>query len=131
MRATDIPLGCGGGTIEDTAREAGSSKLASQVLQVLADLGFDVEGIALPVTIHRTRAGHHQRSAGAWSWWLSAADGREIVGCHDPASMAIAAHQDGALSILEAALGAPSLDVENQWWLAYDAKRMAKTKEEP
>lgn len=38
------------------------------------------EGLAIPegARVERTRAGRHQRSAGAWSWYLLDADGSEL-----------------------------------------------------
>lgn len=50
------------------------TKAATQVKRMLTSHGIAVPG---DITIVRTRAGHHQRSAGAWSWY--AMDSRCVV----------------------------------------------------
>jgi hypothetical protein len=37
-------------------------------------------GIRVHTLIHRTRAGHWQRSFGAWSWWMECRDTPYTVG---------------------------------------------------
>lgn len=55
-----------------------TSKAAQRVRALLEAAG--VEGIPDTLVFKRTRAGYHQRSEGAWSWYCTDADGREFCG---------------------------------------------------
>jgi hypothetical protein len=44
--------------------------LAERIVSGLAAQGIDWPGGPANAVIRRTRAGRHQRSAGAWSWFL-------------------------------------------------------------
>lgn len=54
---------------------------AKQVVRMLAAAGVTDVG---EVTIERTHAGHHQRSAGAWSWYAVDAGGAVVAASQWP-----------------------------------------------
>src|SRR5437762_345921 len=57
-----------------------SAKIIQRVLHRLLDEEYAF------LRIHRVRAGHHQRSAGAWSWYAVDATGDEVIGSQWPVS---------------------------------------------
>jgi hypothetical protein len=64
-------------------------KLASKIVSLLERHGIRWPGGPENAVIVRTRAGHWQRSAGAWSWFLLRKDGETCypsVGSQYPAS---------------------------------------------
>lgn len=46
------------------------TKTCAAILKKFRDAGYDLPGPDSAYRIRRVRAGHHQRSAGAWSWML-------------------------------------------------------------
>ncbi len=72
-------------------------KLADQLVKIAQEFGLNVG--PGPHTLNRTRAGHWQRSAGAWSWWLADADGREVVGSTSPATDVVRAYREKRVTL--------------------------------
>jgi len=67
------------------------------------------------VTVQRTRAGRHQRAAGAWSWFVSKPG--DMLGCWlgscEPAGKIIKAHREGRVSLYQPRYaGEPELVIE-------------------
>ena len=90
------------------ARAAGSTRTAARLLQMAADIGLVRQLPLLPVRVWRTRAGRHQRSAGAWSWILMSADGQELFGSADSARDILSAHGEGRVTAIH---GSGTLEV--------------------
>ena len=61
------------------------TKRANQLRLLAISLGIDMPDW---IEIARTHTGHHQESAGAWSWFAVDVGGREILGsCHSVTSI--------------------------------------------
>ena len=74
-------------------REGRPTKLAERIAEIARAAGLHVgEG---PWTLHRTRAGYWQRSAGAWSWWLANGQGVEVAGSCDTTREIVKAAREG------------------------------------
>jgi hypothetical protein len=130
MTPQEIPLCMQGGTVEDVARESGSRLLAAKILQIFHELGGKTDGIALPVMLNRTHAGYYQRSAGAWSWYLTDAEGREIVGGYCAATDTVVAHRAGKTTLCICGDWYGSLptyiDIDGPWWISFcDTRKKA------
>lgn len=78
-------------------------KLADQLVQIAKEFGLEVG--PGPHTLNRTRAGYWQRSAGAWSWWLADAEGREVIGSCSPATDVVRAYKDKRLTFFSSGHG--------------------------
>ena len=75
------------------ASDAEGTRNARVLVSIFRSIGFD-----LPpgrYSIRRTRAGRHQRSAGAWSWWLDSSDIGNPPGSAYPVSEVVSAAKDG------------------------------------
>lgn len=101
------------GTLYRTLKAQGCTEYASLISQIASDLGLAFDGG--PVEIHRVYAGRWQLADGAWSWFLTDAKGKEIVGSHASAATCIKAWRAGSdgLVVLHRHLGiaTPSMDV--------------------
>lgn len=54
------------------------TKTAKQVISLMKKA--EMTDIPSFIQIRRTHASHHQRSAGAWSWYAADERGRELIG---------------------------------------------------
>ena len=88
-------------------REKAHAALVAMLRDVLPDVA--ARGEASPV--RREYAGHHQRSAGAWSW--SVRIGVHDIGSQWPLAEVLKAHREGRISIYEDRFDL-QLSVENQ-----------------
>lgn len=80
-------------------REGRPTKLAERIAEIARAVGLPVgEG---PFVLHRTRAGHWQRSSGAWLWWLADGKGVEVAGSCDTAREIVKAAREGRVVALE------------------------------
>jgi hypothetical protein len=75
------------------------SRLTSQIISIAKEFGLIYPWHEPPFKIIRTYAGYWQRSSGAWLWWLSDNQGREVVGSCDRASEIPGAHKEHRLSV--------------------------------
>ena len=64
--------------------KVGTGQACQKIVDLLRKEGFTIRDGA---QLRRTYAGHWQRSAGAWSWYLVDADGRDLnLGSQDSVS---------------------------------------------
>jgi hypothetical protein len=64
------------------------TRTARGLIDLLKKLGW--EDLPKEAKVERVRAGHHQRSAGAWSWVLLDDEGYELIGSCWPAKEILA-----------------------------------------
>ena len=95
------------------------TRTAKGIVAVCIDLG-----VKFPdghYKIRRTRAGHHQRAGGAWSWVLDGpfdaaggitGHGIRSIGSQSSATEVIAAHKQGRVCLYEDHFSSPELLVE-------------------
>lgn len=69
--------------------------LSAKIAEIAINLGLNLTPYPGPYQIHRTYAGRHQRSAGAWSWFLVDQNGMEVVGSCFTATEIVREHRKG------------------------------------
>lgn len=75
------------------------TKLAAKIAEIAKAAGIHVgEG---PFVLHRTRAGYWQRSAGAWSWYLTDREGVEVAGSPHTTREIVEAAREGRVGKME------------------------------
>ncbi len=71
---------------------------AKRVVSMIEELGVDLSQYKGPFAVRRTRAGHWQRSAGAWSWYLVDAEENEVVGSCESMTSILRDHSAGRVA---------------------------------
>lgn len=73
------------------------SSTLDRLVRRLVDEGHAEPGeFPAGLQLHRTHAGHHQRSAGAWSWWAAEQEGgalREVLASQWPLGVLVRAER--------------------------------------